>query len=348
MTEHTRRRTGATRRVLLLVHTGRDAARDVTIELLQGADRARHRGPAAGRGGRRPRARAGGVRPADRDRPRRHRPGGRLRARRGHRWRRVDPARRRGDVGRAGPRCSGSTSATSASWPRPRSTTSRTSSTPSSSASWTPEDRLTLDVRAFRDGELVTHTFALNEASVEKAARERMIEVVVEIDDRPLSRWGCDGVVLRDADRLDGLQLQRRRPDRLAGGRGAAHRADQRARPVRPAAGRGARLAARGRGHRPHRRRRGAVVRRAPGGRPAAGCPDRGTPRGSAGPAGPAAPGARSPTGWWPSSTSRSRAGAARPSAADAPRKTTTDARGDPDRASSASSSPRRSSSARG
>ena len=61
---------------------------------------------------------------------------------------------------------------------------------------WTPEDRLALDVRAFRDGELVTHTFALNEASVEKAARERMIEVIVEIDNRPLSRWGCDGVVL--------------------------------------------------------------------------------------------------------------------------------------------------------
>jgi NAD+ kinase len=61
---------------------------------------------------------------------------------------------------------------------------------------WTPEDRLTLDVRAYRDGELVTQTFALNEASVEKAARERMIEVVVEIDGRPLCRWGCDGVVL--------------------------------------------------------------------------------------------------------------------------------------------------------
>jgi NAD+ kinase len=60
---------------------------------------------------------------------------------------------------------------------------------------WVAEDRLALDVRAFRDGELVTHTFALNEASVEKAARERMIEVVVEIDGRPLSRWGCDGVV---------------------------------------------------------------------------------------------------------------------------------------------------------
>jgi NAD+ kinase len=60
---------------------------------------------------------------------------------------------------------------------------------------YTAEDRLTLDVSVFRDGELVTSTFALNEASVEKAARERMIEVVVEVDGRPLSRWGCDGVV---------------------------------------------------------------------------------------------------------------------------------------------------------
>ncbi len=60
---------------------------------------------------------------------------------------------------------------------------------------YTTEDRLTLEVRAFRDGELVYSTFAVNEASVEKAARERMLEVVVEIDGRPLSRWGCDGVV---------------------------------------------------------------------------------------------------------------------------------------------------------
>ncbi len=57
------------------------------------------------------------------------------------------------------------------------------------------EERLTLDVSVFRGGELVTTTWALNEASVEKAARQRMLEVVVEVDGRPLSRWGCDGVV---------------------------------------------------------------------------------------------------------------------------------------------------------
>ncbi len=60
---------------------------------------------------------------------------------------------------------------------------------------YTAEDRLTIDVDVYLDKELVASTFALNEASVEKAARERMLEVVVEIDGRPLSRWGCDGVV---------------------------------------------------------------------------------------------------------------------------------------------------------
>ncbi len=60
---------------------------------------------------------------------------------------------------------------------------------------YSAEDRLTLDVTVHRDGEVVNRTWALNEASVEKAARERMIEVVVEVDGRPLSRWGCDGVV---------------------------------------------------------------------------------------------------------------------------------------------------------
>ncbi len=60
---------------------------------------------------------------------------------------------------------------------------------------YTTEDRMTLDVRVYCGQELVATTFAVNEASVEKASRERMLEVVLEIDGRPLSRWGCDGVV---------------------------------------------------------------------------------------------------------------------------------------------------------
>ncbi len=57
------------------------------------------------------------------------------------------------------------------------------------------EERLSIDVTVHRGKELIASTFALNEAAVEKAARERMLEVIVEIDGRPLSRWGCDGVV---------------------------------------------------------------------------------------------------------------------------------------------------------
>lgn len=61
---------------------------------------------------------------------------------------------------------------------------------------YTVEERMTLDVTVTVDGEVVTRTWALNEASVEKASRERMLEVVAEVDGRPLSRWGCDGVVM--------------------------------------------------------------------------------------------------------------------------------------------------------
>ena len=61
--------------------------------------------------------------------------------------------------------------------------------------SYTVEERLTVDVSVTVGGEVVATNWALNEASVEKAARERMLELVVEIDDRPVSRWGCDGVV---------------------------------------------------------------------------------------------------------------------------------------------------------
>lgn len=57
------------------------------------------------------------------------------------------------------------------------------------------ERRSTLDVVVLIDGEQVDTGWALNECSVEKAQRERMLEVVLEVDGRPLSRWGCDGVV---------------------------------------------------------------------------------------------------------------------------------------------------------
>jgi NAD+ kinase len=61
--------------------------------------------------------------------------------------------------------------------------------------SYTVEERMTLAVDVWVEGELRTRNWALNEVSVEKAARERMLEVMVAVDGRPLSRWGCDGVV---------------------------------------------------------------------------------------------------------------------------------------------------------
>jgi len=61
---------------------------------------------------------------------------------------------------------------------------------------WTVEERLAVEVTVDLAGEVQHCDWALNEISVEKAARERMIEVLVSVDDRPLSRWGCDGVVV--------------------------------------------------------------------------------------------------------------------------------------------------------
>ena len=60
---------------------------------------------------------------------------------------------------------------------------------------YTVERRMTIDVTARSNGSAIASTWALNEATVEKAARERMVDVVLEVDGRPLSRWGCDGVV---------------------------------------------------------------------------------------------------------------------------------------------------------
>jgi NAD+ kinase len=58
------------------------------------------------------------------------------------------------------------------------------------------KERLTLDVTVLLEGKEVYRSWALNEAAVEKSAREKMLEVVVEIDSRPLSSFGCDGIVI--------------------------------------------------------------------------------------------------------------------------------------------------------
>ncbi|MCS6712677.1 NAD kinase [Brachybacterium sp. EF45031] len=59
------------------------------------------------------------------------------------------------------------------------------------------EPRSALDVRVFdADDRLLATHWALNEASLEKADRQKMLLVVIEIDGRPVSSFGCDGVLL--------------------------------------------------------------------------------------------------------------------------------------------------------
>lgn len=61
---------------------------------------------------------------------------------------------------------------------------------------YTVEERMTIDVTLWVGGTKAAHTWALNEVSVEKSDRERMLEVVTEVDGLPVSAFGCDGVVM--------------------------------------------------------------------------------------------------------------------------------------------------------
>lgn len=62
------------------------------------------------------------------------------------------------------------------------------------------EERGVLDVLVQRPGDdEPIHDWALNEATIEKHERTLMIEVAIEVDGRPLSSFGCDGVVMSTA-----------------------------------------------------------------------------------------------------------------------------------------------------
>ncbi|WP_343600917.1 NAD kinase [Mycobacterium sp.] len=58
------------------------------------------------------------------------------------------------------------------------------------------EDRLTLDVAVRVEGRVVDTGWALNDASLEKGPRLGVLGVVVEVDGRPVSTFGCDGVLV--------------------------------------------------------------------------------------------------------------------------------------------------------
>ena len=58
------------------------------------------------------------------------------------------------------------------------------------------ETRMTLDVAVRAEGKILARGWALNEASLEKGPRLGVLGVTVEIDGRPVSSFGCDGVLV--------------------------------------------------------------------------------------------------------------------------------------------------------
>ena len=62
--------------------------------------------------------------------------------------------------------------------------------------SYVVEERLTLDIAVWVKGEVVSRGWALNEASLEKGPRLGVLGVVLEVDGRPVSTFGCDGVLV--------------------------------------------------------------------------------------------------------------------------------------------------------
>lgn len=57
-------------------------------------------------------------------------------------------------------------------------------------------NRMTVEATVFRGNEQIATNWALNEVSIEKVERYGVLEVSVEVDDRPVSDYGCDGVMV--------------------------------------------------------------------------------------------------------------------------------------------------------
>lgn len=59
------------------------------------------------------------------------------------------------------------------------------------------EERLTLVTQVIGEsGEVIWESLAINEVTLEKTAREKMLDILVEIDKLPVSRWSCDGMIV--------------------------------------------------------------------------------------------------------------------------------------------------------
>jgi len=56
------------------------------------------------------------------------------------------------------------------------------------------DERMLLSFQVKRRNEVVENGWSLNEVSIERKSTT-MLELFVQIDQRPLSRWGCDGII---------------------------------------------------------------------------------------------------------------------------------------------------------
>ncbi len=57
------------------------------------------------------------------------------------------------------------------------------------------EERVTVEAEVVVDGAIEHRVWALNEVSLERTSRGRILEVAVAVDSRPLLRFGCDGML---------------------------------------------------------------------------------------------------------------------------------------------------------
>ena len=62
------------------------------------------------------------------------------------------------------------------------------------SKSYVIDSRMVLQYAIKRDGQTIAQGWALNEVTVERE-QSTMVELFLEIDGRPISRWGCDGLI---------------------------------------------------------------------------------------------------------------------------------------------------------
>ena len=62
------------------------------------------------------------------------------------------------------------------------------------SKSYTTDSRMVLAYSVERDGKKVSSGWSLNEVTIERT-ESTMVELLVQVDRRPLSRWGCDGLI---------------------------------------------------------------------------------------------------------------------------------------------------------